>query len=60
MKLTRLVVHGVLHALGYDDKRTKQRKKMFDLQEQYVACAPADARYLTLRVFLLHCLDEDQ
>jgi probable rRNA maturation factor len=36
-ELTRLVIHGVLHALGYDDKRTKQRKKMFDLQEMYVA-----------------------
>jgi probable rRNA maturation factor len=35
-ELTRLIVHGVLHALGYDDKRTKQRKIMFELQEQYV------------------------
>jgi len=36
-ELTRLIIHGVLHALGYDDKRTKQRKKLFDLQEKYVA-----------------------
>ncbi len=36
-ELTRLVIHGVLHALGHDDTRTKQRKKMFDLQEKYVA-----------------------
>lgn len=35
-ELTRLVIHGVLHALGYEDKRTKQRKKMFELQERYV------------------------
>ncbi len=35
-ELARLVIHGVLHALGYDDKRTKQRKKMFELQERYV------------------------
>jgi len=35
-EVTRLVVHGVLHALGYDDKRTKQRKIMFELQERYV------------------------
>ena len=35
-ELTRLVVHGVLHTLGYDDKRTKQRKQMFDIQERYV------------------------
>jgi len=39
-EVTRLIVHGVLHALGYDDKRTKQRKIMFELQEQYVGmCA---------------------
>jgi rRNA maturation RNase YbeY len=35
-ELTRLIVHGVLHAVGYDDRRTNQRKKMFDLQERYV------------------------
>jgi len=35
-ELTRLIVHGVLHAVGYDDRRTKQRKEMFDLQERYV------------------------
>ncbi len=35
-EISRLVVHGVLHALGYDDKRTKQRKQMFDIQERYV------------------------
>jgi rRNA maturation RNase YbeY len=35
-ELTRLVVHGVLHALGYDDKRTKDRKEMFEIQERYV------------------------
>ena len=37
-ELTRLLVHGVLHALGYDDKRTKQRIKMFQIQEKYVEC----------------------
>ena len=35
-ELTRLLVHGVLHALGYDDTRTKQRKEMFEKQEAYV------------------------
>jgi probable rRNA maturation factor len=35
-ELTRLLVHGVLHALGYDDRRTKQREKMFEVQERYV------------------------
>jgi rRNA maturation RNase YbeY len=39
-ELTRLLVHGVLHALGYDDKRTNQRKRMFELQERYIVlCA---------------------
>ncbi|MDE3058271.1 MAG: rRNA maturation RNase YbeY [Bacteroidota bacterium] len=32
----RLIVHGTLHALGYDDRRTKQRKTMFEKQERYV------------------------
>lgn len=35
-ELTRLIVHGLLHALGYNDKRTNERKKMFELQERYV------------------------
>jgi len=35
-ELTRLLVHGLLHVLGYDDKRTNQRKKMFEVQERYV------------------------
>ena len=35
-ELTRLLIHGILHALGYDDKRTNERKKMFAVQEQYV------------------------
>ena len=36
-ELTRLVVHGVLHALGYDDRRTNQQKVMFEQQERYVS-----------------------
>ena len=35
-ELTRLLIHGLLHVLGYDDKRTNDREKMFALQEQYV------------------------
>ena len=35
-EVTRLIIHGVLHAVGYDDRRTKQRKEMFTLQERYV------------------------
>jgi rRNA maturation RNase YbeY len=43
-ELTRLVIHGVLHALGYEDKRTKQRKKMFELQERYVGMCTRSVR----------------
>ncbi len=43
-ELTRLVIHGVLHAIGYDDKRTKERKKMFELQERYVRVCTATRR----------------
>lgn len=35
-ELTRLIVHGVLHVVGYDDSRTNQREKMFERQEKYV------------------------
>ena len=37
----RLVIHGVLHCCGYDDRRTKYRKLMFEKQEQYVSRASA-------------------
>jgi len=43
-EVARLVIHGVLHALGYDDKRTKQRKKMFELQERYVGVCIHDVK----------------
>ncbi len=36
-EVVRLIVHGALHTVGYDDRRTKQRKIMFEKQEQYVA-----------------------
>lgn len=36
---TRLLVHGVLHCCGYTDRRTKDRKDMFEKQEQYVLVA---------------------
>jgi rRNA maturation RNase YbeY len=32
----RLVVHGVLHACGYDDTDDEARKRMFERQERYV------------------------
>lgn len=33
----RYVVHGVLHLLGYDDKRPKDFKKMHEKQEMYLS-----------------------
>ncbi len=36
-EMTRLSVHGILHALGYDDTTAAQRKKMELVQERYVA-----------------------
>ncbi len=35
-ELYRLIIHGVLHAAGYDDTTPRERKKMFDVQERYV------------------------
>ena len=35
-ELLRLVVHGVLHAFGYDDRTPKERKAMVTRQERYV------------------------
>jgi probable rRNA maturation factor len=35
-EMTRLIVHGVLHAAGYDDRRTKDREKMFGVQERLI------------------------
>jgi len=32
----RMVVHGVLHALGYDHEKEKDAKIMFSLQESFV------------------------
>lgn len=32
----RLIVHGVLHGLGYKDSTPRLRRKMFGIQERYV------------------------
>ncbi len=32
-ELNRLVVHGLLHLLGYDDQSQAERQKMWDRQE---------------------------
>ena len=36
-ELTLLIIHGMLHLLGYDDTTHSERKKMFVLQEHYLA-----------------------
>jgi probable rRNA maturation factor len=36
-ELTRLVVHGTLHAIGYDDSTKKSKKRMDSIQERYVS-----------------------
>ncbi|MDP1677859.1 MAG: rRNA maturation RNase YbeY [Bacteroidota bacterium] len=36
-ELTRLVVHGTLHAIGYDDTTKVNQKKMNAIQERYVS-----------------------
>ena len=32
-ELIRLLIHGFLHLLGYNDKNKSEKKKMFELQE---------------------------
>ena len=36
-EITRLVVHGTLHAIGYDDTTAVNQKKMNLIQERYVS-----------------------
>ncbi len=35
-QVKRLVIHGVLHLLGYDHKKAKERKVMRSLEEKYL------------------------
>lgn len=43
-ELTRLVVHGILHTLGYDDRTPAKRAAMFAVQERYVRAAASVSR----------------
>lgn len=36
-EMTRLVVHGTLHAFGYDDTTKRERERMEKVQERYVS-----------------------
>ncbi|HHM23457.1 MAG TPA: rRNA maturation RNase YbeY [Bacteroidetes bacterium] len=35
-ELWRLVIHGLLHLLGYDDLSEEKRREMFSVQESYL------------------------
>lgn len=35
-ELIRVLIHGCLHVLGYDHQTPRDKKKMYDLQEQYL------------------------
>lgn len=35
-EIARLVIHGVLHLVGYNDRTTHQKKKMTKLEDQYL------------------------
>lgn len=35
-ELKRLIIHGVLHLIGYDDKKLTQRNKMKQIEDLYV------------------------
>ena len=37
-----LVVHGILHLLGYDHADNKGKQKMWTIQEEILACLPDD------------------
>jgi probable rRNA maturation factor len=36
-EVLRVMIHGVLHLLGYDDKTSKERKKMQSLEEMFLS-----------------------
>jgi probable rRNA maturation factor len=36
-EMIRLVVHGTLHAIGYDDTKAASKKRMDSIQERYVS-----------------------
>lgn len=36
MEVLRVVIHGVFHLLGYDDKTDKQKEKMREMEEKWL------------------------
>ena len=41
-ELLRVVVHGVLHLLGYGDKTVEETKKMRSLENKYLSIVPRE------------------
>lgn len=39
-ELKRVLIHGVLHLLGYKDKQPKQKQKMTQMEDFYLALFP--------------------
>ena len=35
-ELCRVIVHGLLHLLGYDDKSEEEKKRMKDMEDYYL------------------------
>ena len=36
-EITRLIIHGLLHLIGYSDETTEQRKRMTELENRYLS-----------------------
>lgn len=43
-EVVRLIVHGLLHLLGYSDHKKKEKEKMWQVQEKLVARFERPAR----------------
>jgi rRNA maturation RNase YbeY len=39
-ELKRVIVHGILHLLGYDDKNEKQKSRMKQMENKYLVGSP--------------------
>jgi rRNA maturation RNase YbeY len=40
--MRRVVFHGFLHLCGYDDRTEKEKKRMTELEEMYLALSYAE------------------
>ncbi len=49
IELTRIVIHGILHFLGYTDKNADAKKKMSMREDHYLKLAEAETTMLSRR-----------